>query len=155
MRKIRGYLKGFLHEHESWIVDVGGEFLAKKGLDFNEWAKEIVGNYMPMDELALLCIARLWHRHFAVIMKDYVWTTGIGIPIDDCCVVFAYCGGLLLRDTVKLEELMHLPLYQTLYGAQEDTLDLSVISSTANLETNNVTETLKSSANLSIVNTEK
>ena len=93
-----------------------------------------------MDELALLCIARLWHRHFAVIMKDYVWTTGIGIPIDDCCVVFAYCGGLLLRDTVKLADLMHLPLYQTLYGAQEDALDLSVLSSTANL---------------SIVNTEK
>ena len=137
IRKIRRYLRSFLQEHQSWVISIGGEFLAKKGLDFNTWSTAIVGNFMPMDELALLCIARLWHRHFAVIMKDFVWTTGISIPIDDCCIVFAYCGGVLLRDTVEISQLMKLPLYQTLYGMseQEHALDLSFLPQNVNMGT--------------------
>ena len=160
IRKIRGYLRAFLREHQDWVLEVGGDFLAKKGLDFNTWSTSIVGNYMPLDELGLLCLARLWHHHFAVILKDFIWTTGIGIALEDCCVVFAYCGGFLLRDTVEIKSLMHLPLYQTLYGTtdQENALDLSAYrpalteNGASNLDSVNIETSGETSANLDSAN---
>ena len=150
----------FLREHQDGVLEVGGDFLAKKGLDFNTWSTSIVGNFMPLDELGLLCLARLWHRHFAVILKDFIWTTGIGIALEDCCVVFAYCGGFLLRDTVEINSLMHLPLYQTLYGTtdQENALDLSANRPTitengaSNLDSVNMETSGETSANLDCAN---
>ena len=53
----------FLDGHESWVVDVGGLSLAKKGLTVTDYKRYIMSPDVPMDELALMCLARLWHRH--------------------------------------------------------------------------------------------
>ena len=55
-----------------------------------------------MDEFAILLIARMFHRYFGVVLRDYVWTTGIGNTIEDCTIVFAYTGDLKFMDTYDI-----------------------------------------------------
>ena len=57
-----------------------------------------------MDELALMCLARLWHRHFVIVMKDFIWTTGVSITLDDCTIILAYVGNLTFIDTIDVDE---------------------------------------------------
>ena len=56
-----------------------------------------------MDEFAILLLARMFHRHFGIVLRDYVWTTGIGITIEDCSILFAYTGDLQFMDTYELQ----------------------------------------------------
>ena len=81
---------------------VGHAYLKRKGLSYEDYKQVITLTDVPLDELGLLYIAKLWGRHFAVIMKDFFWTTGIGLTVEDCAIVFAYTGGLVFLDTIDI-----------------------------------------------------
>ena len=49
---------------------------------------------VPLDELGLLIVVRMYHWHIAVITNLYMWTTGRDLVASDCRVVFAYTGGV-------------------------------------------------------------
>ena len=85
------------------MVDVGGEYLCRKGLTVTEYMNTIICKNVPMDEFAILLLARMFHRHFGIVLRDNVWTTGIGITIEDCSIVFAYTGDLQFMDTYEVE----------------------------------------------------
>ena len=57
----------------------------------------------PIDQLGLLIIAQMYHRHFAVFMKDSVWSTHRDNSIENCTIYFAYNGGFSFLDTVAVE----------------------------------------------------
>ena len=76
---------------------------SEKGLTLDYYKKVIMLPDVPLDELGLFCIAKLWGQHFTVIMKDYVWTTGIGVTVEDCAIIFAYVGNLVFVDTVDVD----------------------------------------------------
>ena len=96
-------MKTFMKSHKHWMVDVGAEYLRRKGLTVTEHINTIICKNVPMDEFAILLLARMFHRHFGIVVRDYVWTTGIGITIEDCSIVFAYTGDLQFKDTYELE----------------------------------------------------
>ena len=83
------------------MVNVAFGFLHRKGLTVTEYTRNIVMNNVPMDEFGILLLARMFHRHFAVVMRDYVWTTGVGITVEDCTIVFAFYGDLNFLDTCE------------------------------------------------------
>ena len=95
-------MKIFMKNHKRWMVDVGAEYLRRKGLTVTEYINTIICKNVPMDEFAILLLARMFHRHFGVVLRDYVWTTGIGITIEDCTIVFAYTGDLQFMDTYDI-----------------------------------------------------
>ena len=91
-----------MKSHKRWMVDVGAEYLRRKGLTVTEYINTIICKNVPMDEFAILLLARMFHRHFGVVLRDYIWTTGIGITIEDCTIVFAYTGDLQFMDTYDI-----------------------------------------------------
>ena len=94
-------MKDFMLSHRQWMVNVAFGFLHRKGLTVTEYTRNIVMNNVPMDEFGILLLARMFHRHFAVVMRDYVWTTGVGITVEDCTIVFAFYGDLNFMDTCE------------------------------------------------------
>ena len=64
-------------------------------------------------------------------MKDFIWTTGVSITLDDCTIVLAYVGNLTFIDTIDIDEVNTVlakeqyasPLYTTL--PQVDAMNLS------------------------------
>ena len=75
-----------------WIQDVGAMYLAKKGLSVSEYLESLTSPKVPIDELGLLILARMYHGHVAVIMFDWCWTTDL-VPTT-CEYIFAYVGGV-------------------------------------------------------------
>ena len=99
--EIRDYLATFIKKdyHVEWIQDVGAMFLAKKGLSVSQYLENITSPKVPIDELGLLILARMYHAHIAVIMFDWCWTTGFNLVPMTCKYVFAYAGGVKFLTT--------------------------------------------------------
>ena len=107
-----------------WISSVGETILARKGIKVEDYVNDLQDLSTPIDQLGLLIIARMYHRHFAVFMKDYVWSTRRDNSIENCAIYFAYNGGCTFLDTVEVEPTVN----------ADDNLDLFVEDMKANLE---------------------
>ena len=77
-----------------WISYVGSAFIHRKGLDLDKYLVNLLSPKVPLDELGLLIVARMYHWHITVITNLYTWTTGWDLVASDCRVVFAYTGGV-------------------------------------------------------------
>ena len=92
---MREYLNQFFAKEEhKWIHFIGDSFLHRKGLSLDEYMANIVSPGVPIDELGLMIMAKMYHAHVAVIMKDYTWTTGWNLLAKECKFIFTYTGGL-------------------------------------------------------------
>ena len=69
-------------------------FLSKKGLSVAEYLANLTSPKVPIDELGLLILARMYHGHVCVVMFDWCWTTGFDLVPSTCEYVFAYAGGV-------------------------------------------------------------
>ena len=95
-QQIRRYLAKFIEKdyHCVWISYIGSAFIHRKGLDLDKYLVNLLSPKVPLDELGLLIVARMYHWHIAVITNLYTWTTGWDLVASDCRVVFAYTGGI-------------------------------------------------------------
>ena len=85
--------------HINWIAKVGGEMLRKKGIKVEDYCNDLVELNFPLDTLGILIIARMYHRHIAIILKECIWTTQ-GSNDTDCCSIFLiFSGGVHFHDT--------------------------------------------------------
>ena len=69
-------------------------FLSKKGLSVAEYLANLTSPKVPIDELGLLILARMYHGHVCVVMFDWFWTTGFNLVPMTCEYIFAYAGGV-------------------------------------------------------------
>ena len=124
INSIRTNLTKFIGSHMGWISSVGETILRKKGIKVEDYVNDLQDLSTPIDQLGLLIIARMYHRHFAVFMKDYVWSTCCDNSIENCAIYFAYNGGCSFLDTVEVEPIVN----------ADDNLDVFVEDMKANLE---------------------
>ena len=87
-----------------WIQCVGGEILGKKKIKIEDYCNDLSEMVTPIDQLGLLIIARMYHRHFGVFLKDSVWSTRRDNSLENCTIYFAYNGGSAFCDTVDAPE---------------------------------------------------
>ena len=105
-RKIRSHLDIYKHltdwipGHMCWIRDVGKDYLGEQGLRPEDFANNMISPKVPVDELGLLVIARMYHTHFGVILKDRIWTTTDDNSSKYCKFFLMYQGGVSFVDTV-------------------------------------------------------
>ena len=97
------HLFNFVVKHREWIVRVGGKLLAKKKLDLDEYLSNLYLLLTLVDQLGLLILACLYHRHFAVFLKNGVWTTGKNNSMEHCKIFFVYKGSFFFSDTVQTD----------------------------------------------------
>ena len=97
------HLFNFVVKHREWITQVGGKLLAKKKLDLDKYLSNLYLLLTPVDQLSLLILAHLYHRHFAVFLKNGVWTMRKNNSMENCKKKFVYKGGFVFCDTVQTD----------------------------------------------------
>ena len=97
------HLFNFVVKHREWIVRVGGKLLAKKKLDLDEYLSNLYLLLTLVDQLGLLILAHLYHRHFAVFLKNGMWTTRKNNSMEHCKIFFVYKGSFFFSDTVQTD----------------------------------------------------
>ena len=93
------YLKTFLSKHINWVASVGHNVLSKKRLAVEDYANDLSEGEIPLDPLGLLCIARNWHIHICVFLKNGIWTTRRDNTLENISIHLLYTGGFTFFDT--------------------------------------------------------
>ena len=93
------YLKTFLSKHIKWVASVGQDVLSKKHLAVEDYAYDLSEGEIPVDPLGLLCIARNWHIHICVFLKNRIWTTRRDNTLENVTIYLSYTGGFTFFDT--------------------------------------------------------
>ena len=62
--------------------------------DIDDYLQNLVSLQVPLDELGLLIVTRMYHGHVAVITNVYAWTSGWDVEVKDCQFIFAYGSGV-------------------------------------------------------------
>ena len=101
---VRRNLHKFISGHMQWIQCVRAEILAKKKIKIEDYCKDLSEMVTLIDQLGLLIIARMYHQHFGVFLKDGVWSTRRDNSLENCTIYFAYNGGSAFCDTVDAPE---------------------------------------------------
>ena len=73
--------------------------LTKTGLKVEEFTNKIISPKVPIDKLGLLVIARMYHTHFGVVLKDRVWYTTDDNTAACSKFLLMYQGGVSFSDT--------------------------------------------------------
>ena len=74
--------------------------LKKKDQDIYNYVNDLVELSIPLDQLGLLILARIYNRHITVFCKDFVWTMRCDNSMRDCTVYLVYKGGVNFIDSV-------------------------------------------------------
>ena len=107
----------------TWIASVEENILSWKGLKVEDYVNDLQELATPIDQLGLLIIARMYHRHFAVFMKDGVWSTHANNSIENCAIYFAYNRGSSFLDTVEVEPVINDDNVDEFLEDMKDTLE--------------------------------
>ena len=70
--------------HLDWIKGVGEKILKAKGIHIEDYANDITSGTIPLDELGILVISRMYHIHIGIVLKDRVWFTNSKNDSDNC-----------------------------------------------------------------------
>ena len=89
-----------MSRHIYWVAAVGKDLLDHKGLPVEYYANHVTGGNVPLNTLGLLCLARNWHIHICVFLKNGIWTTRHDNSMEGVEIYLAYIGGLNFIDTV-------------------------------------------------------
>ena len=95
MAEHRQHLKIFVAHHKEWIGWVGVDLLVKKGHTLDQYLADLVRPGFKFDEIALLCFARMHHKHIFIMMESRFWTTRRDNDVSQYFLKFGYIGNLL------------------------------------------------------------
>ena len=116
------YLKTFLSKHIQWVASVGQDVLSKKHLAVEDYANDLSEGEIPLYPFGLLCIARKWHIHICVFLKNGIWTTRHDKTLENVSIYLLYTGGFIFFDTCIQQPLRPSILPQS--EEENSTLDL-------------------------------
>ena len=90
-----------------WIASVSHDVLSRKCIKVKDYVNDLQDLSTPLNQLGLLIITLMYHRHFAVFMKDSVWSTHSNNSIENCAIYFAYNGRSSFLDTIEVEPVVN------------------------------------------------
>ena len=86
-------------KHLEWIKSVGSRILDAKKIRVEDYANDITSGLVPFDELAILVVARMYHIHIGIVLKDRVWYTSSAEKPEDCLLYLLFQGGVQYLDS--------------------------------------------------------
>ena len=67
-----------------WIKGVGKKILSAKEIHVEDYANDITSELVPLDELGILIVCKMYHIHVGVVLNDCVWYTSLTEEPDEC-----------------------------------------------------------------------
>ena len=84
-----------------WIAKVGDTYLKKIDAKVEDYCNDLCDLSVPLDQLALLILARTYHRHIGVFTKHGIWSTRYDNSMRDCIMYLVFNGEQDFCDTVS------------------------------------------------------
>ena len=78
---------------------MGENILQRKGIRVEDYANDITSGEVPLDELGILVVSRMYHIHIGIVLKDRVWYTTSENSSENCLFHLLYQGGVQFLDS--------------------------------------------------------
>ena len=82
-----------------WIDQISKTILEKKKLLVTDYLLNISTSGMPLDEIGILIVSRMYDLKVCVLMKDHYWYPLNNSSMDDSEIKIAFCVNLHFSDT--------------------------------------------------------
>ena len=92
VEQMRGYLKKFMITHKYFVDAVGGFLIRKKGQQVQDYMDYIVQSQTPIDEVAIVLLARMWKIHVCVFLEGKYWTTNKDLVLNKASIYLVFGG---------------------------------------------------------------
>ena len=99
-------LASWIPRHIKWIKRVRHSFLLDRKMSTMDYLSGFVQGNEPLDELAFLIFARMFHIHIGIIHANGFWTTSVDKDLSVCDIILAFTGPKLFCDTAELEKVV-------------------------------------------------
>ena len=93
------HLTDWVPKHLNRIKVVGSRILQAKKIRVEDYANDITSGLVPFDELAILVVARMYHIHIGVVLRDRVWYTSSAEKPDEIAFHLLFHGGVQYLDS--------------------------------------------------------
>ena len=82
---------------------IGSYIFQNKGLDVKDYIDSMSNNGQPLDEVAMVVFACMYHVYIAIIMDGHFWTSCRDHNIKQCTIYLGWQGQLNFVD-IKWKE---------------------------------------------------
>ena len=87
--------------HKYFLEAVGGFLIRKKGQQIEEYMDYIVQPQVPIDEIAIVSLSRMWKIHVCVFLEGKYWTTNKDEALNKATIYLVYLGKNVYHDTTR------------------------------------------------------
>ena len=87
--------------HKYFLEAVGGFLIHKKGQQLEEYMDYIVQLQVPIDEIAIVLLSRMWKIHVCVFLEGKYWTTNKDETLNKATMYLVYLGKNVYHDTTR------------------------------------------------------
>ena len=88
-------------QHKDFCESISMDILVKKKLTFDGYLQTIVMEHIPIDEIGLLILCRMYHLQSCVLFKNHYWCALNGANVQNSKIVVAFRGKLRFSDMRK------------------------------------------------------
>ena len=85
--------------HMEWMQQISTRTLESKGLTLDDYMYSMSQYNQPLDEIAILAFARMYHVHIAILQNGCYWSTNHNKKLEECNIFLLYYGKLEFEDT--------------------------------------------------------
>ena len=96
-----GYLKKFMDTHKYFVEAVGGQLIRRKGLNIQDYMYSIVQPQVPIDEIGIVLLARMYKMHVCIFLEGKYFTTNRDEALNKATIYLIYVGKNTFLDTRK------------------------------------------------------
>ena len=82
-----------------WIDQISKTILEKKKLPVTDYLLNLSTSGVPLDEIGILIVSRMYNLKVCVLVKDHYWCPLNNSSIDDSEIKIAFRGNLRFSDT--------------------------------------------------------
>ena len=87
--------------HKYFVEAVGGPLVRKKGQTIQDYMDYIIQPQTPIDEIAIVLLARMWKIHACIFVEGKYWTTNKDKALNKATLYLVSLGKNVLHDTTR------------------------------------------------------
>ena len=97
--EIRTYLLVWVKKHKNFMEKISKDILTRKKLTLDDYISTVLTPGVPIDEIGLLILTRIYHLKLSVLLKNHYWCALNGSDVSQSEIIIVFCGKLQFTDT--------------------------------------------------------
>ena len=97
--EIRAYIPVWVSKHRDFVEKISKDILTRKKLTLDDYISTVSTPGVPIDEIGLLILTRMYHLKLCVLLRNHYWCALNGSDVSQSEIIIVFHGKLQFTDT--------------------------------------------------------